>query len=180
MVLKALQTYDPARGTQINTHIGHELKHLNRYVIEYQNVGKIPENRGIAISRFQNIKSNLTEDLGREPTVTELADALMWSEAEVERMQTELRSDILIQQGKEEAFFDTGFNPTDKKMDIVQFVYYQSGPEEKKILEYIFGLGGNPKLLIPEIAERLGKSATEVREIAHKLHDTIETASANY
>lgn len=177
LAVKALQTYDPKRGTQINTHVGHELKHLNRYVIEYQNVGKIPENRGIAISKFQNIKSNLTEDFGREPTVTELADALMWSPAEVERMQTELRSDILIQQGKEEAFFDTSFNPTDKEMDLVQFVYYESGPIEKKILEYTFGLGGTRKLTPPEIAAELNRPISEIRDLGKQLIEKIHGAS---
>jgi DNA-directed RNA polymerase specialized sigma subunit len=180
LAAKALQTYDPGRGTQINTHLGHELKHLNRYVIEYQNVGKIPENRGIAISKFQNIKANLTEDLGREPTVLELGDALMWSPAEVERMQTELRSDILIQQGKDEAFFDTTFNPTDKTKDVLMFVYYQSDPEERKILEYTFGIGGNPILGATDIAARLGKSPAEVRTMSKKLHATITEASGNY
>jgi RNA polymerase primary sigma factor len=180
LAVKALQTYDPARGTQINTHLGHELKHLNRYVIEYQNVGKIPENRGIAISKFQNIKANLTEDLGREPTITELADALVWSLAEVERMQTELRSDILIQQGKEEAFFDTTFNPTDRTKDIVQFVYFQSGPEEKKFLEYTFGIGGNPILPTAEIAMKLGKTPADIRDMAKRLHKEITEAGANY
>lgn len=180
LALKALQTYDPKRGTQINTHLGHELKHLNRYVIEYQNVGKIPENRGIAISKFQNIKSNLTEDLNREPTVTELADALQWSPAEVERMQNELRSDILITQGKEEAFFDTTYNPSDRSRDIVEFVYYQSSPEEKKVLEYTFGLGGNPKLSTSDIAARLNKTPTEIRDMAKKLAKTITDATTQY
>jgi len=180
LALKALQTYDPKRGTQINTHLGHELKHLNRYVIDYQNIGKIPENRGIAISKFQNIKSNLTEDFNREPTVIELGDALQWSPAEVERMQNELRSDILIAQGKEEAFFDTTYNPSDRDRDIVEFVYYQSAPEEKKILEYTFGIGGNPKLSTSEIALRLNKTPAEVRDMAKKLAQTITNARANY
>ncbi len=180
LALKALQTYDPKKGTQINTHLGHELKHLNRYVIDYQNVGKIPENRGIAISKFHNIKSNLTEDLSREPTVTELADALQWSPAEVERMQNELRSDILITQGKEEAFFDTTYNPSDRSRDIVEFVYYQSSPEEKKVLEYTFGMGGNPKLSTADIAMRLNKTPAEVGSMKKRLAQTIKDAATNY
>jgi len=180
LALKALQTYDPKRGTQINTHLGHELKHLNRYVIDFQNVGKIPENRGIAISKFQNIKSNLTEDFNREPTVIELADTLQWSPAEVERMQNELRSDILIAQGKEEAFFDTAYNLSDRPKDIVEFVYYQSSPDEKKVLEYTFGLGGNPKLSVVDIAAKLNKTPAEIRTMAKQLAKTINDASAQY
>jgi len=75
LALKAFDSYDPNKA-QLNTHVTNHLKHLQRYVLTYQNIGKIPEHRGIAISKFQNIKENLTEDLDREPTIVELADAL--------------------------------------------------------------------------------------------------------
>jgi DNA-directed RNA polymerase sigma subunit (sigma70/sigma32) len=176
LAVKGFHTYDPTKGAALNTHLGHELKHLTRYVLEYQNVGKIPENRGIAISRFQNIKSNLTEELGREPTVLELADKLQWSAAETERMQTELRQDLNVVQGKEEAFFDTGFNTSDRTMDIVQFVYYSVDPEQQKVLEYWYGLGGAPRLTVDEMALRLNKSPAQIREMSKALAAKIHEA----
>ena len=75
LALNAFDSYDPSKA-QLNTHVTNHLKHLQRFVLNYQNVGKIPESRGLAISKFQNIQSNLTEDLGREPTAIELADNL--------------------------------------------------------------------------------------------------------
>jgi DNA-directed RNA polymerase sigma subunit (sigma70/sigma32) len=176
LAAKALQTYDPKRGTQINTHLGHELKHLSRFVLEYQNIGKIPENRGLAISKFQNIRANLTEDLGREPSITELSDNLQWTPAETERMQSELRQDIMFQQGKEEAFFDTSFNLSDTDRDLVEFAYYQAAPDEKKVLEYTFGIGGNPKLTTADIALKLNKTPAEVRAISKKIAEQIHKA----
>jgi DNA-directed RNA polymerase sigma subunit (sigma70/sigma32) len=172
---KAFHTYDPNKGAALNTHLGHELKHLTRFVLEYQNVGKIPENRGIAISKFQNIKSNLTEEIGREPTVLELSDRLQWSTAEVERMQTELRQDLNVIQGKEESFFDTGYHVTDQTNEIVQFVYHSVSPEEQKILEYSFGIGGASKLSVDDMALKLNKTPTQIRtmrmELARKIHE---------
>lgn len=75
LALQAFDTYDPAKG-KLNTHVMNYLKHLQRYVLDYQNVGKIPEHRGIAISKFQNRQSELQDNLGREPNVKELADEL--------------------------------------------------------------------------------------------------------
>jgi DNA-directed RNA polymerase sigma subunit (sigma70/sigma32) len=169
LALKAFDTYNPNKGAQLSTHVGNELKHLHRYILEYQNIGKIPENRGIAISRFKNIKSNLTEELNREPTVIELADSLVWSPAEVERMQSELRQDLNIIQGKEEAFFDTQYNLTDDTRTAVEFVYWSSPPLEQKILEYWFGLGGNSKLSVEEMARKLKKSPEEIKRISKDL-----------
>jgi DNA-directed RNA polymerase sigma subunit (sigma70/sigma32) len=174
LALKAFETYNPKMGTQLNTHVGHELKHLHRYVLEYQNVGKIPENRGIAISKFKNIKSHLTEKLNREPTVLELADELQWSPAEVGRMQSELRADLTINQGKEEAFFDSQYNLTDASRDMVEFVYWSSSPEEQKVMEYWFGLAGTPKLTIEQMARKLHKTLEEIKEISKKIASRVK------
>jgi RNA polymerase primary sigma factor len=176
LAVKAFHTYNPKFGTQLNTHLVNELKHLTRYVLEYQNIGKIPENRGIAISKFHNIKANLMDELGREPTTTELADGLQWSVAEVERMQSELRQDLNITQGKEEAFFDVGYNVTDKTRDVVEFVYYSVGAEEKKVLEYWFGMGGVQKLTVEEMAEKLHKTPAQIRDISKELAQKIRMA----
>jgi DNA-directed RNA polymerase specialized sigma subunit len=75
LTLKAFETYDPSKS-QLNTHVTNHLKHLQRYVLEYQNIGKIPEHRGLAIGKYQTVFDNLKEDLGREPTDMELADNL--------------------------------------------------------------------------------------------------------
>lgn len=178
LAVKAFSTYDPTKGTQLNTHMGHELKHMTRYVLEYQNVGKIPENRGIAISKFKNVKSNLTEDLGREPNITELSDKLMWSVNETQRMQKELRQDLNVIQGKEEAFFDTAYNTSDQDRDLVEFVYYSASPDEKKVLEYWFGLGGVPKLGVEDMALKMNKTAAEIRIISKELARKITEAKA--
>ena len=174
LALKAFSTYKPNMGAQLNTHVGHELKHLHRYVLEYQNIGKIPENRGIAISKFKNIKSHLNEKLNRDPTVLELADELQWSPAEVGRMQSELRADLTINQGKEEAFFDSQYNLTDTSRDMVEFVYWSSSPEEQKVMGYWFGLGGNPKLSMEDMAKKLHKTPEEIKEISKRIAQKVK------
>ena len=178
LAVKAFHTFDPTKGAQLNTHLGHELKHLTRYVVEYQNVGKIPENRGIAISKFKNIKSNLSEELNREPTLTELSDKLMWSMPETERMQKELRQDLNIVQGKEEAFFDSSYNTSDRDRDLVEFAYYSASPDEKKVLEYWFGMGGSPRLTVDEMAIRMNKTPAEIRLISKELARKIKEAKS--
>lgn len=176
LAVKAFETYDPKKAA-LNTHVGHHLKHLHRYVLEFQNVGKIPENRGIAISKFKNVRSNLSDNLNREPNVIELSDSLHWSVPETERMQKELRQDLNIIQGKEEAFFDVNFNTSDTTRDIVEFIYYSSTPEEKKLLEYWFGIGGTPKLGIDEIAMKLNKPVADVRKMSKELARKITEAT---
>lgn len=166
LALNAFKSYDPNKA-QLNTHVTNHLKHLQRYVLNYQNVGRIPEHRGIAISRFQNIQDNLSEDLDREPTIVELADALSWSPAEVERMQIELRRDLSIASKEDgddlKGFFDYSFSQTNTLKEAIEFVYFDSGSEDKKILEFIFGIGGKQILAPKEIGLKLNKPDTYIK-----------------
>jgi DNA-directed RNA polymerase sigma subunit (sigma70/sigma32) len=112
--------------------------------------------------------------LNRDPTVLELADELQWSPAEVGRMQSELRADLTINQGKEEAFFDSQYNLTDTSRDMVEFVYWSSSPEEQKVMEYWFGLGGNPKLSMEDMAKKLHKTPEEIKEISKRIAQKVK------
>ncbi len=179
LALNAFKSYDPNKA-QLNTHVTNHLKHLQRYVLTYQNVGKIPEHRGIAISKFQNIRDNMNESLGREPTSVELADALQWSTAEVERMQVELRRDLSIGAKKEDedagGFFDYTFSTTDPLKEAIQFVYFDASKEDKKILEYTFGIGGTVITAPKEIAQKLNRTENFIKQRLKVLAMEIHSA----
>lgn len=176
LAVKALEDYDPNKAG-LSTHVTNHMKHLQRFVSEYQNVGRIPENRSLAISKYLNLKTGLTEKLNREPTILELSDELAWSVSEVSRMEQELRNDLTMSPSAsdEEDFFDADYNKTDETMEIVQFVYWDPtlSNEQRKLLEYKFGLGGQPRLEIKDIALRLGRSETYTRKLAADLADRI-------
>lgn len=171
---KAFKTYDPSKS-QLNTHTQNHLKHLQRFVVEYQNIAKIPENRAIAISKFNNIKANLEETLNREPTVLELSDALQWSPMEVERMLAEQRKDLTMISG-EDIFYEDQFRSQDPTIEAIWYVYYgDTDNEEKKILEYTFGLFGQRKYTVTEISMKLNKPNSYIlkkhKELADKIND---------
>ena len=182
LALKAFESYDPSKA-QLNTHVTNHLKHLQRYVLTYQNVGKIPEHRGIAIGRFNTIRENLTEDLEREPTEVELADALQWSPAEVERMQIELRKDLNVMSKDDDTgdelggFFDFSTAGTqDTLKEAVEFVYFDSGAEDKKIIEYTFGIGGKSTISPSEIALKLHKPEAHIKARFKRIAQEIQNA----
>lgn len=173
LAAQAFDTYDPNKS-QLNTHITNHLKHLQRFVIEYQNVAKIPENRAIAISKFHNIKAHLEDKLGREPNTVELSDELGWSISEVERMQAEQRKDLTMTSG-EDLFYENQFLDRDETLEAIWYVYHDSDDVDKKILELLFGLMGNPKLSIQNIAVKINKSPSFVTNRYKVLADQIMT-----
>lgn len=181
LATKALDSYDPNKA-QLNTHVMNNLKHLQRYVLTYQNIGKIPEHRGIAIGKYQSTFDNLTEDLNREPTEVELADALGWNPKEVERMQSELRRDLNIVNKEDDTedggdFFDySDLNKHDTLKDALMFVYYDSSAEDKKILEYTFGIGSKKIMSPAQIAGKLKKPESYIKRKLKLLAQEITNA----
>ena len=175
LALDAFKTYDPTKAA-LNTHVTNHQKHLQRYVLNYVNIGKIPENRALAVGKFQRIKQNLMEDLNREPTLVELADELKWPTQEVERMESELRKDLAPSTGEEEdTFFEQISYRSEDIPEAIQFVYYEADPEDKLILEYYWGLGGKQQLgsNIKEIALRIGRPDFYVRRKVKKLGEKL-------
>ena len=177
LAMEAFKTYDPEKSA-LNTHVVNHQKHLQRFVLNYQNIGRIPENRGLLISKYSNIKRNMSEELDREPTTAELAKELKWSVAEVTRMGSELRKDLSMSSRDEDDFFDDILSNVDVTKDIIHFIYYESDPIDKLIIEYWFGVGGKEKLIntnIKDISAKIGKPdfyiRRRVKALAEKIND---------
>lgn len=137
----ALDTYDPNKGTQINTHVTNYLQKLSRFTNTYQNVGHIPEPRALMLGRYETIFSNLEEEKGREPTIQELADAMHVPPAEITRLQSERRADLHMElpaADLEDGGFTYYIMPDEEDPQLrgaVEFVWFDSDPINKKIME---------------------------------------------
>lgn len=180
IVSDAIETYDPTKA-QLNTHVMGYTRKLSRFVSNYQNVGKIPENRIFLIGRYKTIYENLEADKGREPTIAELADAMHIAPVEIERLQLEMRKDLGMPDAGEStedggSFFDlTQYTEDDyNKRQAIEFVYYDSDPIDKKIIEYIFGIGGVvPLTSDKEIAMKLGITPPALKKRKIKIAKAI-------
>ena len=166
---KAIDSYDPTMS-QLNTHVTNSLKKLSRFVMNYQNIGHIPEPRILMIGKYQQIYDNLESDMGREPTVVELSDALQVSVAEIERLQIELRKDLSMTRQEDEDEGGFYFHAEDKDIaqpelhEAIEFVYYDADPVDKKIMEYSFGMGGVGRIPAKEIASKLRLSPNSLKK----------------
>ena len=177
---EAIDSYDPSFNTQLNTHVTNHLRKLSRYTNKYQNVGAIPEPRALMIGKYHTMFANLVEEKGREPTVPELADRMKVSNAEITRLQSELRNDLSIEfksSDPDEGGFISYIAPDiedPRVREAVEFVYFDSNPTDKKILEYTFGLGGVQKITAENIKTRLNLTENELRKRKDSLGKQIK------
>lgn len=170
LTVDALDKYDPSKS-QINTHLYNRLQKLNRYVYTYQNMGKIPEPRIIQIGNMNKAISYLEDTLGREPKSEEIADYMKIPVKEVKLLAKELRKDL----GTDPQY--VAMNPIGSTdLDIIYMLQAELRGIDLQVLNYLFGLDGNPKLTLKEIADKLAISVSRVVQIKTKLANRLRNS----
>jgi DNA-directed RNA polymerase specialized sigma subunit len=170
---RALETYDPNKGAQMNTHIWNHLQHTGRFLRTYQNIGKIPEPRARQIGHFQAREAILQENLGRLPTTTEMADSMSLAPKEIELLRKELRKDILVEETTS-GLADIA-QETPRALEQMQFLHMELNPEQQLVLEHTYGMyGRGPVDNNEDLARILGMTPQKVRAVKRQIAKRYE------
>jgi len=164
----ALRSYNPEKGA-LGTYVYRYLDKAKRFIVENQNIGRIPENRVYKIKKYQNAKADLSEDLGREPTVKEIAERLNWREAEAERMDSELRNDLLSQGFDEDPY---SIIPS-KSEEVIRLFKYELEGTEREVYEYLIGSGKERVASTGEIAKKVNLPDYQVSRIKKNIQKKL-------
>lgn len=149
--VEALDTFDPQKAS-LSTYVFRYLDKAKRFIAENQNVGRIPETRIYQIKKYQTAVSDLNEELSRPPNPAEIAKKLGWPVAEVERMDSELRNDLLSQGFEDDPY---ALTPS-KSEEVLRLFKYELAGQERVVYEYLTGYG-KPRLeSTGEIAKKMG------------------------
>jgi len=176
----ALRTYKPTAGTALQTHIFNTVhQKAKRLNYLYQNLGHIPEPRTMQIGLYQNINENLRATLGREPSAAEVADHLNWSVKDIEKIRVEMQKDYAMDLGTE----DVGVYESSIDEEVLEYVYYELGPEEQLMYDYVFGKHGKRRMVKPNrkidfegIANQAGFSVSKARALWTKVRLKVQKA----
>jgi DNA-directed RNA polymerase specialized sigma subunit len=174
-LVKALRTYDPTKGASVNTHVVNYLHGVQRWIGENQNIGRIPENRIYKIRPYKNALVELTEELVRQPTDTEVAERLGWDVKEVERMRKELRSDLYTQG------FDNdpaSYTPS-KRLELLHMFVSELEGEERVLYEYLTGINRERVESTNELARLLGKEPYKISRMKERIAKRLEVHLAD-
>lgn len=168
--VRALQTYDPSKGTALASWVGTNLQKGQRWINAHQNIARIAEPRVGKVGEFQKAKTQLDQLYGRDPTSAELADHLTWDIREVERMQAELRKSNIASAWEVDPI---KIMPSKEKEHML-LVRYELSPEELKVYDHTIGYGGVQQLRPSEIAKKFNMSPSKVTRIRQKIADKIK------
>ena len=102
-LMKAVDRFDPSRGTRLATYASWWIRQsIARAIADMDSTIRLPVHRQAAIRRFIGCSGLLLQELGREPTLEEIAQKLACPVEDVRLARDQLLS-ILDPQGAEEA-----------------------------------------------------------------------------
>ena len=134
--VKAIESYDPSKGTTLSTHVMNYLPKVRRMNYKFQNAVRLPENMQLKFHEYNHGLTQLTDQLNREPSDDELAKHIGWSKAHTIKFKNSLYSD-LIESGTERPNEYTSFN---ENAILMGHLMDQLSSEEKFILEHSKGM----------------------------------------
>lgn len=174
LAAKAVKTYDPLAGGSLQTWVSNNLRQLSRDIRKSNTDIQIPE--GVQLDAFAIYKAEqeLTDELGREPTVGEIADRAKLS---IKRITDVRRKNK--RQGSESGSEDENGqsvliqNTTDYSNEALTYVYEDADIKDKKIIEYITGFGGVQPLQSADIMKKLGLTPVQLTRRKMRLSQKV-------
>lgn len=149
IAVEAFGKFDPNAGTAISTFVASRLPKMSRIVYSNQNIARLPENKVLLFRAYNTAQSELIDNLGRDPTTSELADHLGWSMKKLTQFQREATRKEYVESEAHPDFAD------EKHEHVVDFFHHDLPPMQQHIFEYSTGYGGQAVLSNAQIMKKL-------------------------
>ena len=179
-LIRAAKKYDWKRGFKFSTYATWWIRQaVSRAIADQGRTIRVPVHMGDQISRLLRASHQLTQELGRDPTVAELAEALNVTVRKTEDMIQTARQPISLEtptDDEEESVLgdfipdDTSAAPADlvtsqllreQLADILSTL----PPREVRILQFRYGLLDGETYTLEEVGKKMGVTRERVRQI---------------
>ena len=178
MAAKAIQSYDPTYGASLATWVTQQLRALSRNIRQTDNITGIPDKMILDQYAIYRAERELEDELGKEPTLQEVADRAHMSIKRITDINRKTRAVA------HEGSFQDGANEyiqggeTDFSQDAQDYVYADSDRIDRKLMEYVLGYGGKTPLSNQQIMEKLQLTPVQLtrrkQRIAERMKSIIE------
>ena len=164
----AAESFDESKGLKFSTHLVSSLKKLSRISTKYGGILRVPENKQFKIQKMNKKEEELRNDLGRDPTLSELSEACGMGLSEVTGLKKSRKKEVNVTNLAFAPVFVEGQND-----DWVHFVYHDLPARDKLILEHKTGFGGKELKSNEELAKMLNTSSSTISNRVNIISDKI-------
>jgi RNA polymerase primary sigma factor len=192
-LIRAAHKFDETKGIKFISYAVWWIRQaILQALAEQSRIVRVPLNRAGALHRIGKRSSTLLQELGREPTVDEIAEELDLSHEEVQRTlaisQTHLSLDAPLTPGEDNRLLDYlpdqfSAGPDDETYEralcnTIEEALNTLKDREARVLRLYFGLeDGRDPMTLEEIGSLLGITRERVRQIKEKALVRLRHAS---
>lgn len=165
-------------------------RNIIRALVKNQSILSVPESVSELVHKYNHFAAILTQQIGREPTESEVKELLDLSERQMERVShrralAEVSLDEYLYADDDRRLADiipanTKSEDMEKVLeqgDLIEKYFSVLSPLEKTVMVFRFGLQRQPQLTYREIAEKLrAKSRSKTQVSRQRVHQIFSSA----
>lgn len=179
-LLRAVEGFDPGMGTRFSTYASYWIKQsIKRALINSAKTIRIPAYMVELLSKWRRATSRLTEELGRNPTLEEVARLLGVPKKKLPIIKKAIHiHNLAPQTDQSESGWSLGEMVMDERtktpedelietdiLNRIKQMMHELDPRESAVLKMRFGLDEMDPHTLKEIGENLGLTRERVRQI---------------
>lgn len=182
-LMKAVEKYDLHRGFRFSTYATWWIRQtITRAIADQARTIRLPVHMGDRVRQIYKMTSDLEQQLGRAPTLTEVADSMSMTVQKLRWIMRVTRKPLSLESpvGEDEeselgSFIEDEFNPSPMQIAYQSMLreklneILQSMPlREARVLRMRFGLDDGVEYTLEEVGQKFGLTRERIRQIEGK------------
>ncbi|MGQ9901362.1 MAG: sigma-70 family RNA polymerase sigma factor [Fimbriimonadales bacterium] len=184
-LLRAAGQYDPNRGNRFSTYATWWIRHaISRALQEQASLIRVPQHMTKILQQVRQASALLQQELGREPTVHEVAQRTKLHPEQVRELMHAVAKPISLEMPINDAdgavlgdiIADETESEWERTIDWESLMTTLS-EREKQVIRLRYGLGDEPPMTLEEVGKRLGLSKERVRQLESRAIQKMQEAA---